>query len=951
MTAIMPFPASAAEAAGVENSPHSVTIRLDLSSLEAPVATAQVAGSFNGWNGSPLADSNGDDVWETTLMIPAGGHTYRFLVNGDIEEFVGTEPCTTDPGSGPVNRVLDVSEDEILPVVCWLECNSCGPGCSVESFCNYDPLEINEDGTACLTEGDACDDENPTTSGDAYTADCGCEGQPIEGCMDASACNYDPNAVIDADNCNYACPGCTDETACNYDSNAVVEDNSCEYAQANRECDGTCLNDVNGNGLCDEEEISGCMIPEACNYDEEATFDAANCDFDCVLCEATHDFGDASWGTSPDPTMGEALPMADLNQPYAASLQILMPTTLDQVMSQPFGLLVQQMEILGDGTLAGNTLTGVVFTDIATLEEFHADDLGLIVVPNNRGDDPNPNVLLPARQYCVGFQGTPNRLGVYRVSLDVIFTINAGGLVEFDYTIDAALTVQAFMPGCTDEEACNYDSEALDDDGSCLMLDECGVCGGPGIEAGACDCDGNELDALGACGGDCAQDADANGICDDAEILGCTILIACNYNAQATQDDGSCDFTSCLSFGCTDATACNYDANADFDNGTCADLDECGVCGGPGAILACGCADIPAGDCDCDGNQLDALGVCGGACLADVNCNGICDDEDDCTDTTACNYDDPANESCAVADCAGVCGGENTCFCWNDFAAELIDFEVQCPEYLPQECDSTYGLDFDVSCTYNNELEYFCASSLSHDCSDGFFEGTYAVVDVSAGTSVYLTQRVEVNDTSAPIFDHAEAEFDYEIGLNDAPTVNCQLSLPLPCLNIVDNCDCFNPWYPGCSEPEFPSGTVSVTEVIDTLDGSPWLYSVQRIWTATDASGNSSTYHQAILIKDSLQAFEYFEDANANGICDFLEVKDVWIQAPAITTPRFRSMMGLVWYSMLSECVAEAAWKMTTTTEFVTIRRSLVAVMSWRKTSVHLSLAMTDPASFLVRGR
>ena len=545
MTAIMPLPASAAEAAGVENSPHSVTIRLDLSSLEAPVATAQVAGSFNGWNGSPLADSNGDDVWETTLMIPAGGHTYRFLVNGDIEEFVGTEPCTTDPGSGPVNRVLDVSEDEILPVVCWLECNSCGPGCSVESFCNYDPLEINEDGTACLTEGDACDDENPTTSGDAYTADCGCEGQPIEGCMDASACNYDPNAVIDADNCNYACPGCTDETACNFESNAVVEDNSCEYAQANRECDGTCLNDVNGNGLCDEEEISGCMIPEACNYDEEATFDAANCDFDCVLCEATHDFGDASWGTSPDPTMGEALPMADLNQPYAASLQILMPTTLDQVMSQPFGLLVQQMEILGDGTLAGNTLTGVVFTDIATLEEFHADDLGLIVVPNNRGDDPNPNVLLPARQYCVGFQGTPNRLGVYRVSLDVIFTINAGGLVEFDYTIDAALTVQAFMPGCTDEEACNYDSEALDDDGSCLMPDECGVCGGPGIEAGACDCDGNELDALGACGGDCAQDADANGICDDAEILGCTILIACNYNAQATQDDGSCDFTSC----------------------------------------------------------------------------------------------------------------------------------------------------------------------------------------------------------------------------------------------------------------------------------------------------------------------------------------------------------------------------------------------------------------------
>ena len=39
--------------------------------------------------------------------------------------------------------------------------------------------------------------------------------------------------------------------------------------------------------------------------------------------------------------------------------------------------------------------------------------------------------------------------------------------------------------------------------------------------------------------------------------------------------------------------------------------DECGVCNGPGSIYECGCADIPEGDCDCDGNQLDALGECG----------------------------------------------------------------------------------------------------------------------------------------------------------------------------------------------------------------------------------------------------------------------------------------------------------------------------------------------------
>ena len=54
------------------------------------------------------------------------------------------------------------------------------------------------------------------------------------------------------------------------------------------------------------------------------------------------------------------------------------------------------------------------------------------------------------------------------------------------------------------------------------------------------------------------------------------------------------------------------------------------VCNGPGAIYECGCADIPEGDCDCDGNVLDALGVCGGDCSADADADGICDDVDDC---------------------------------------------------------------------------------------------------------------------------------------------------------------------------------------------------------------------------------------------------------------------------------------------------------------------------------
>ena len=97
-----------------------------------------------------------------------------------------------------------------------------------------------------------------------------------------------------------------------------------------------------------------------------------------------------------------------------------------------------------------------------------------------------------------------------------------------------------------------------------------------GHPEGDCDCDG--LDALGVCGGDCEADADADGICDD-------------------EDD------------CVGAYGVRHLQR------TWRDL----------RVWM-----LPEGDCDCDGNQLDALGVCGGDCEVDVDADGICDDEDDC---------------------------------------------------------------------------------------------------------------------------------------------------------------------------------------------------------------------------------------------------------------------------------------------------------------------------------
>jgi hypothetical protein len=50
-------------------------------------------------------------------------------------------------------------------------------------------------------------------------------------------------------------------------------------------------------------------------------------------------------------------------------------------------------------------------------------------------------------------------------------------------------------------------------------------------------------------------------------VCGCTDAGACNYDALATDEDGSCEYETCA--GCMDAASCSYDASASIDDGSC----------------------------------------------------------------------------------------------------------------------------------------------------------------------------------------------------------------------------------------------------------------------------------------------------------------------------------------------------------------------------------------------
>jgi len=67
----------------------------------------------------------------------------------------------------------------------------------------------------------------------------------------------------------------------------------------------------------------------------------------------------------------------------------------------------------------------------------------------------------------------------------------------------------------------------------------------------------------------CAKDLRGESVCRSVTIEikgieGCTDYFADNYDADATEDDGSCEYS-----GCTDNDAYNYDPDATKDDGSC----------------------------------------------------------------------------------------------------------------------------------------------------------------------------------------------------------------------------------------------------------------------------------------------------------------------------------------------------------------------------------------------
>ena len=115
-------------------SPVPVTFKVDMSEQLVVSGVTIFGGSINGWNNTatPLADDDGDGIYEITVDLLPGGHEYKFVNSGVEEVFdpiVHGECTVTTPDSVYTNRYLFIEDETEIETIafCFNSCDVCTP--------------------------------------------------------------------------------------------------------------------------------------------------------------------------------------------------------------------------------------------------------------------------------------------------------------------------------------------------------------------------------------------------------------------------------------------------------------------------------------------------------------------------------------------------------------------------------------------------------------------------------------------------------------------------------------------------------------------------------------------------------------------------------------------------------------------------------------------------------
>ena len=313
----------------------------------------------------------------------------------------------------------------------------------------------------------------------------------VLGCTDSDACNYDPLATADDMSCDYSCIGCMDMEACNYDlANTISDASSCDYS---------CV---------------GCTDNLACNYDMLFTIGDSSCAFIGDSCD---DMDAATFGDEYQPD---------------CSCSGVIPVLTNALM----------ITAVYDGPLSGGVPKGVELYALADIADLSTFGIGSA---NNGGGTDGEEYNFPADALSAGdyIFVSSDDAGAQSFFESLTANYNAGSVMS----INGDDALELFEFGMIIDTFGDIDL-----DGSGLAWDYLDSWAHRNCEqtpnGGTFDAANWTYGGINNNDGTTVNSATANPMpvgayeatCPSV-IPGCTDAAACNYNINATTDDGTCE--------------------------------------------------------------------------------------------------------------------------------------------------------------------------------------------------------------------------------------------------------------------------------------------------------------------------------------------------------------------------------------------------------------------------
>ena len=517
----------------------TVTFQVDMNSVTSAFTTPEVNGSFNNWCGNcwAMSDSDGDNIWDVSgKVLKNTAHEFKFSADGwGIQESLFSGSSCTVTNFGYTNRVLNVSGDTTLGVVCWESCDPCGGAPSAYNV----TFQVDMNGVSGFTTPEV----NGTFNG--WCGNCwamsDADGDNVWDFTTLLAPGFyeykfsaDLWSIQESLDSNLSCVTTTIDTslpsgyASNRSFNVVASDLT--------------LDVVPWNG-CASAVVPGCTDATANNYDSIATTDDGSCMYDVTFtvdlsCESFTPGYVAATGPSEGWSCGTyALTDGDANGVWEGTFS--MPAgTFEYIYCADGWAQSEAAALLASGTASGDwsctpvtdyfsfanrLITVGALTTVDTwgscspcinTTTYNVSTVGLSFSPDTVFCDLGDiiNFTLPSNHNAVEIDlatfssnGTTSN-GGFNFGFGTTGSFTPANAQTYYYVCQPHATAGMYgviivnggvvsVSGCTDPLATNYDPTATVDDGSCI-----------------------------------------------APVYGCTDPLATNYYAGASIDDGSCTY-------------------------------------------------------------------------------------------------------------------------------------------------------------------------------------------------------------------------------------------------------------------------------------------------------------------------------------------------------------------------------------------------------------------------